>query len=102
MSHAFAASLFEYYSDEGMMSTAAWAAKVMRKMDWTQRHHTWKVCICNKPKRFRDMVAAYFSPDELLAGSSTGLSPPVIIALAGKLKRQTYIESYFAKRPRTT
>jgi hypothetical protein len=93
------AAMFESSSDDVLMSTAAWVAKGLRKLDWVGRHHMWQAGINNKPKRFQYMVAAHFSPDELLKGSKTGFAPLDIIVLAGKRKRQTNLESYFAKRP---
>jgi hypothetical protein len=93
------AAMFESSSDNVLWSTAFWLAKAMKKLDWSRRHDVWQRVVNNKPKRFQNMVAAHFSPDELLKGSATGLAPLDIIVLPGKRKLQTNLESYFAKRP---
>ncbi len=94
-------SLFETASDASLRSTAVWAAKLMRKMDWRTRHFLWEDFQSNKPARFLRMVAAHFGPDELLAGTATGLEAQDIVVLKNKMKRQANIEDFFARRPRT-
>jgi hypothetical protein len=92
---------FELATDDELRQTAAWAADLMKAMDWVARHEIWDRFLGSKPKRFCVMVAAHFGPDQLLEGSAEGFEPPVVIVLNCKLKRQTKIEDFFAKRPRT-
>ena len=93
-------SVFAEAIDETLLCTAAGTAKHMRKLDRAGRanlfHKLW-----SKPLKFRRMVAAHFGPDELLEGTATGSEPADVVVLKGKLKRQTKIEHWFAKRPRT-
>jgi hypothetical protein len=93
-------SLFEAATDDELRSTAAWTARQLRRMDWVSRHQLWGRFMETKPDRFCRMVAANFGPDELLEGSATGFEPEVIVVLHYKLKRQTNIDDFFAKRPR--
>jgi hypothetical protein len=93
---------FESVSDDELRRTAAWTAKHMRAMDWVDRHDMWDGAFARwGGRRFCKMVAAHFGPDELLEGTRSGSDPAFIIVMKGKLKRQTSINDYFAKLPRT-
>ena len=92
---------FELATDDELRQTAAWTADRMRAMDWMTRHELWDHFLENKPKRFCEMVAAHFGPDQLLEGSAEGFGPPAVIVLNCKHKQQTKIYHFFAKRPRT-
>jgi hypothetical protein len=92
---------FELATDDELRQTAAWTADRMRAMDWMARHELWDRFLENKPRRFCEMVAAHFGPDQLLEGSAEGFGPPAVIVLNCRHKRQTKIEDFFPKRPRT-
>ena len=60
-------------------------AKVLRAMDWVRRHvyYGW---LRDGDRALADLVARLMSPDELLAGTSTGARPEHVIPLPDVLR----------------
>jgi hypothetical protein len=93
-----AMSVWQGASEAALASTAKWAAKKMMLMSWDKRNRLFERFESIEPQRFLVLLRGHFSPDELLAGTATGMPPPAVVVLPGKQKRQTSIENYFTKR----
>ncbi len=88
---------WDFATTEELRSTAVWAAKKMRKMDWVARHDMLDHFLETRPVRFANILCTMFSPDELLMGTLTGSQPAVgyIIVLNGRAKRPTRLDEFF-------
>jgi hypothetical protein len=93
-----AMSVWQGASEACLANTAKWTAKKMMLMSWDERNRLFERFETNKPRRFLVLLRGHFCPDELLAGTATGMPPSAVVVLPNKRKRQTSIENYFTKR----
>ena len=88
-----------------LKATARWIHRSLMKMDWVSRHEQFfhlREALTIGP--LRHMIAGFFSPDDLLAGTCTGSDLPIpVIILADRIpkqKRQLTIDDFFVKKAR--
>ena len=76
-----------------LKETAKFVHKHLASCDWVQRHQHFDELARAFPQRFLNLCRAFFSPDDLLQGSCTGVSAPSVIVLKDKpRKRQMTLE----------
>jgi hypothetical protein len=94
--------------DRPLKSAARWLSRRMLRMEWEERHLLYARMVATKSHRFATFLAECFCPDDLVAGTCTGImAPPVIVmkdrrpappAMTGKRYRQSKITEFFVKQ----
>ena len=82
-------------------STAKWAAKELRKLDWQSRHELLRRLEINRPA-MAQKILSNMSPDEALRGTNTGIKLREGVVIIVKNKRRSYkqltLHAFFKRR----